>query len=79
MFAILVAEIALVTIACINHSDLRGTLKTGFERTLDKYDANKEAWNFVQKEVRVGNNVYFFSLFPPYFEKKMLLCKSIVG
>lgn len=54
MFVLLVAEIALVTVACINHNDLRGTLKTGFERTLEKYDANKEAWNFVQKEVRVG-------------------------
>lgn len=60
MFVILVAEIALVTIACINHSDLRGTLKTGFERTLEKYDANKDAWHFVQKEVRVGSKIYIF-------------------
>lgn len=52
MFIILVAEIALGVYVGVSKDGLKGTLKNGFDHALKKYEGNKDAWNFVQKEVR---------------------------
>lgn len=65
MSAILIAEIVLVAVVCLKHDDLKGTLKKGFEHTLTKYEANQDAWNFVQKEASILLTTQLFANFQP--------------
>lgn len=72
MCVILLAEIALATTASIDHRALKETLRTGFLYTIHTYEANKDAWDYVQKEVRGKSIFRFFPLFPRFSLNQIL-------